>query len=137
MPMTGFPRVDRQSSNVVHCIRKRITFNNPGTTVALQIGVLPVGAIVVGGGAQVITLFNGSTTDLLDIGTTVDADEYASALDVASVGFKAMDDLAAHTGHSETLERTLTATYTDSGGGATTGVADIIVLFTHGKAITS
>ncbi len=136
MPMTGAPPVvDRQSSNAVHCLRKRMTFSNPGTTVALTVGTLPAGAAVVGGGVLIITLFNDSGTDVIDVGTTVDADEYGTLLDATAVGFKVLDELATHDGHSETTERTVTATYTGQNGNATTGVADIIILFTHSKNV--
>lgn len=117
---------------VVHTLRKRITYASPGTGVAATVGLLPAGASVVGGGVHVITAFNGSGTDLLDvgfIGATTDADAYASALTLAAVGFIAFDELAATTNIQGTVSHTVTATYTDQNTNATAGVADVIVLY--------
>lgn len=135
MPMTGTPAGDRAESNVVHVMRKRMTFAVPGTTVAMTVGVLPKGAAVVGGGAMIITAFNDSGTDVIDVGTSTDGDEYGTDLDATSVGFKVLDELATHDGHSETAEVTVTATYAGQNANATAGVADIIILYTLNKNV--
>ena len=133
MPMTGNPAVDRSESNVVMTLRKRITFNNPGSGVALTVGVLPPGALVVGGGITVLTAFNSSGADLMGVGVTGSAAAYASAVDVAVQGFKPLDDLAlapaVTAGFSATSELTVTATWTQSVADATAGVADVSVQF--------
>ena len=135
MPMTGTMAVDRAQSNVVHCLRKRMTFAVPGTTVVMTVGIIPKGACVVGGGVQIITLFNDSGTDTIDVGTSGDVDEYGTLLDATAVGFKVLDELATHDGHSETADVTVVARYNGQNANATTGVADIIVLFTHSKNV--
>lgn len=118
---------DRSEQNVVHVLRKRITYLNDGT--AITVGKLPIGAVVVGGGAQVITAFNDSGNDYIDIGTSDDADAFATDLDVSTVGFKEMDELATHNDYSDTAEVTVTATYDGSNSDMTAGVADIIVFY--------
>ena len=78
-------------------LRKRITYLDYGTTVT--IGKLPAGASVLpGSGVHIVTAFNSSGTDLLDvgfIGATTDADAYATQLTLAAVGFIAFDELGA------------------------------------------
>ncbi len=114
------------SYNLVHYLRKRITFQN---TTATEVGVLPAGAIVIGGGAQVVTAFNDSGTDVINIGTAADTDAYATLLDVSSVGFKALDELATHDDHSDTAEITVVAAFTGQNSNASAGVADIVISY--------
>lgn len=113
---------------MVHTMMGQITFASPGTTVAKTIGVLPAGAMVVGGGAYVTTAFNDSGTDVIDVGTSGDADGYATLLDVSSVGYKVLDELATSDDFSAS-EVTVTATYTGQNANGTTGVANIIINF--------
>lgn len=114
----------------VHYLRKRITFADFGTTVT--VGKIPAGASVIGGGVHVITAFNSSGTDLLDvgfIGSTTDADGYATDLDISSVGFKALDELGATTNIQQTVDTTVTCAPAQSIADATAGVADVIVTY--------
>lgn len=112
-----------------YAMAKQITYASPGTTVALTIGTLPIGAMVTGGGAYVTTAFNDSGTDVIDIGTSGDADAFATLLDVSSVGYKVLDELATTDDYSATLEVTVTATYTGQNANASTGVATIFVFY--------
>lgn len=127
---TGRPAMDTGYDGFVHCLRKRITFADLGTTVT--VGKMPAGAIVVGGGVHVVTAFNSSGTDLLDvgfIGSTTDADAYATDLTLAAVGFLALDELAATTNIQQTVETTVTASPAQSVADATAGVADVVVYY--------
>lgn len=113
-----------------HYLRKRITFANAGTTVT--VGKIPAGASVVGGGVHVITAFNDSGTDLLDvgfIGSTTDADGYATALVISAVGYIVLDELAATTNIQQTVDTTVTCLYTGQNANSSAGVADVIVFF--------
>ncbi len=121
------PATDLGYKNIVQCFRKTITFSNNGT--AITIGKLPAGACVVGGGALVTTAFNDSGTDIIDIGTSDDANAYATDLDVSSVGYKILDELAAHDDYSAAAEVTITATYTGQNSNMTAGSADIMVFW--------
>lgn len=125
MPNTSIPARDIQYG-VVQVLRAPLTFLN---TTAKVIGVLPPGSIVVGGGINVSTLFNDSGTDLVDIGTSGDADEFGSALDVSAVGFKALDELATHDGYSATAEVTVTATYTGANANSTAGAGEVVIMY--------
>lgn len=118
---------------VTQTLRKRITFADFGTVVT--VGKIPPGSTVHGGGVHVITAFNSSGTDLLDvgfIGATTDDDAYATDLTLAAVGFIALDELAATTNIQGTVEHTVTCTPAQSVADATAGVADVIVLYTSG-----
>src|SRR5688572_14307126 len=115
---------------MVHYLRKEITYADEGVTVT--VGIIPAGASVIGGGVHVKTAFNDSGTDLLDVGfvgSTTDADGYATLLELANVGFIALDELAATTNIQQSVDTTVTALYTGSNNNASAGVADLIVLF--------
>lgn len=114
----------------INYIRKRITFADRGKTIT--VGYLPAGAVVCGGGVQVVTAFNGSGTDLLDvgfIGATTDPDAYGSALTLAAIGFIALDELGAVSNIQQPDAYTVTCLYTDANSDAVAGVADVVVWF--------
>jgi hypothetical protein len=116
--------------NVVQALRKRITFLDAGTTVT--VGKLPPGASVIGGGVHVLTAFNDTGTDLLDIGfigATTDADGYASQLNLAAPGFIALDELATATNIQGAVEHAVTCLYSAQTPNPTAGVADVIVQY--------
>lgn len=111
-------------------IRKRITFADYGTTVV--VGYLPAGAMVTGGGVQIVTAFNSSGTDLLDvgfIGATTVAAGYGSALVLNAVGYIVLDELGATTNIQQTSNYTATCAPTQSVADATAGVADVIIYY--------
>lgn len=115
---------------VVQALRKRITYADNGT--AITVGKLPPGSSIVGGGVHIITAFNDSGTDVLDVGfvgSTTDADGYATDLDLSAVGYIVLDELAATTNIQGTVEHTVTATYAGQNSNATAGTADVIVLY--------
>lgn len=121
---------------VVHEIGDWVTYSSPGTTVAKRIGTLPAGAIVVGGGAMVTTAFTDTGTDYIDIGTLDDGDAFATDLDVSSVGFKEVDELAAHNDYS-TSEVGVTATYAGQNSNAGAGVAYCFLLYVMPRPATA
>lgn len=122
--------VARQTQHqVMHFIRKRITFADYGTTVNMP-ALLPAGASVVFGGVHVVTAFNSSGTDLLDvgfIGSTTDDNAYATLLTLAAVGWIVLDELATTTNIQQTIDTTVTLKPAQSVADATAGVADVII----------
>ena len=115
---------------LVHYLRKRITFADLGTTVT--VGTIPAGASVIGGGVHITTAFNSSGTDLLDvgfIGGTTDADGYATDLTLAAVGFIALDELGATTNIIQSVDTTVTCAPAQSVADATAGVAEVIITY--------
>ncbi len=128
--MSG-PSARNSGDQHTHFLRKRITYLNTSTN-ALTVGKLPAGASVVGGGIHVVTAFNDSGTDTIDvgfIGSTTDADGYATLLTASAVGYIALDELAATTNIQGTVEHTVTAQYNGQNSNSTAGVADVIVLY--------
>lgn len=114
--------------NQIHYLRKTITYLNSGT--AVTVGVLPAGAVITGGGVRVVTAFDGSGTDLIDVGVTADDDDLATDLPGQTVGFHALDELAgANDSYSATSPLTVTATYTDQNSNATAGEAIVIIAY--------
>lgn len=127
MPATN-PRL--LQTQQVHYLRKRVTYSNYGSVVT--VGTIPAGASVIGGGVHVVTAFNSSGTDLIDvgfIGGTTDDDAYATDLTLAAVGFIAFDELAATTNIQQSVDTTVTCTLAQGVADATAGAADVIVLF--------
>lgn len=115
-------------TNSVQYLRKRITYLNRGT--AITVGKLPPGSIVVGGGFQIVTAFNGSGTDTVDIGTTDDADAFATIMDVSASGtYLALDELATTNDYSDTAEVTVTVTYNDQNSNSTAGEGVVVIMF--------
>lgn len=112
---------------VPQIIRKRITYLN---TSAVTVGVMPPGSVVIGGGVQVVTAFNDSGTDVIDVGTSSDGDAFGTLIDVSSGPlYKALDELATTNDYDDSNEVTVTATYTGQNSNATAGVADVIVMY--------
>lgn len=114
----------------VHYLRKRITYAIENTTI--NIGVIPAGATVIGGGVHVVTAFNDSGTDTLDvgfIGGTTDADAYATLLDLSAVGFIALDELAATTNIQQSVATTVTCIYNGQNNNASAGAADVVISY--------
>lgn len=111
----------------VHFLRKKITFANFGSVV--DVGWIPGGSIIIGGGVQIQTAFNSSGTDLLDVGTVADDDGLATDLTLAAVGFLPLDELAAVTNIYLAADTKIIATPAQSVADATTGVAYVIILF--------
>lgn len=116
---------------VVQTMIKKITFADYATTVT--VGKLPAYSHVLpGSGVHIVTAFNSSGTDLLDIGfigATTDADGYATLLTLAAVGFIVVDELATTTNIMQAVETTVTCAPAQSVADATAGEAYVIINF--------
>lgn len=118
--------------HMVQFLRKNITFNDFGTEVV--VGKLPARSIIVGGGVHIITAFNSSGTDLLDIGfksgsATDDPNGLATALSLAAVGYLALDELAATTNIMSTSDVLITCSPAQSVADATAGEAEVVIFY--------
>lgn len=116
-------------------IRYKLLYSTMNTVV--DIGRLPAYASVIGGGAHILTAFNDSGTDTIDIGfrdgsSTDDPDAYATLLAATAVGFIALDELAATTNIIQTKPCILTARYNGQNSNATAGVAYLTILASVG-----
>lgn len=111
---------------VVHFIRKDITYSNAGQTVT--VGVLPAGALIVKAmsGVHVSTAFSGGSAYTLDVGYSTDSgtNNLATALTLAAVGFVVLDETV--TDMYLTADRTIQALVTSDG---TAGVAQIVIAY--------
>lgn len=128
---------DTSYQGFVHTIVEEITYLQENTIVDVMAGKLPANASVIGGGVHVVTAFNDSTTDTLDVGfrdgsSTDDPDGYATLLDISTVGFKALDELAAATNIRQTKDATLTWRYNGGTNDATAGLAYLVVTYVLG-----
>jgi hypothetical protein len=115
---------------LVHYLRKRITFADEGDVVT--VGYLPANAVVIGGGAMITTAFDDTST--IDVGfkdgnSTADPDAYATALTATAVGFIALDVLATTANIMQTEDCTVTVTLNDGTGAVSVGAAEIIVTY--------
>lgn len=120
-------------TNQVHHLVRTVTFRTLGVTAGAKatvtVGELPPRAIILRGATWVVTGFNDTTADDLDIGVVGgDDDLFASAVDLNSSGvLTAFDDLADANRYSATA-RKVTCTYDAAAtGDGTTGEAVVIV----------
>ena len=110
----------------VHYLRRRISFAT--AAVETDLGVIPAGATVIGGGVHVVT---GDAAITLDVGfkggsSTDDPNAYATLVSLANVGFIAIDELAATSNIQQTVDTRVTYTVLT---GADTFVGDLIVTY--------
>jgi len=133
---TGTPGTTARqySMQMAHYCRKTLTFSDVGT--AVVVGVIPAGSILLQpvSGAAVTTVFNSDGTDFIDIGVSAatggvsaNDDLFATDLDVSALGFKPLDEAVA--GLLLTADTTITATYAAGGSAATTGSAEIVIVY--------
>jgi len=121
----------------LHYLRKRYTFADATASTIITVGKIPAFASVVAGGVHVITAFNATTTNVVNvgyIGATTVTSAYATALTAAAVGFIVLDELGSTTNIQGTVEHTITAAPTETGAASSAGVADIIIAYVTGNA---
>ena len=122
----------RLETQQVHYLHKQITYSIENT--AIVIGYLPANATVIGGGVHIVTAFNDSGTDTLDVGftggsSTADPNAYATLLDLSAVGFIVLDELAATTNIKQTVDTTVTCIYNGQNNDASAGVAEVYITY--------
>lgn len=109
-----------------HYLSKTVTYTSLGTSNTVTVGILPPRAIVLRGSTLIITGFNDTNGDDLDVGVAGgDDDLFASAVDMNTGAntITAFDDLAAANWFS-TSARTVTCNLTTAASGdGTTGEA--------------
>lgn len=104
-------------------------------TTAKDLFELPGGAIPLRVTTTVTTAFNGSGTDLVDIGISGTANKYANDVDVSSAGTVAVVPLS----NTEplTVATTIQGIYVDSAGDASTGAATIIMEYLEEETVST
>lgn len=131
--------------DVVHYFAKVVTYETlngsgagTGTSNAtVVVGELPEHALVVRGGVKVITGFDDTTADDLDVGVSgSDDDLFHSAMDLNSAATTAFDDLATANDYNSSA-RTVTCNFTTAPtGDGTAGKAIVWLEFVRPRDTT-
>lgn len=105
-----------------------------GMNTIVDLFALPAYASVWAGGVHILTAFNDSGTDTIDVGfrggsATDDPDAYATLLAATAVGYIAFDELATTTNIINTKPVIVTARYNAQNSNATAGVAMLTLAF--------
>jgi len=115
---------------VVTFISKSFAFDTNGisTAATVQIGTLPLGALVLQTIVRVKAAFNAATTNVIIVGTSTDDDEFIESGDVdeATVDTYFSDRSA---GIVMTADTPVYVQYTQTGTAATTGSADVVITY--------
>lgn len=132
MGLNRKPSARDMSYQIVHTIVEPISYLKENVIVDVLSAKLPAGASVIGGGVHVTTAFADTGTDTLDVGfrdatSTDDPDAFATLLDVGTVGFKALDELAATTNIRQAKDAILTWRYNGQNNDAAAGAGYLIV----------
>lgn len=108
----------RYHTNQTPFLAKRVTYSDLGTSNTVVVGVLPPRAIVLRGSTWIVTGFNDTNGDDLDVGVAgSDDDLFASAVDMnTGTVLTAFDDLADANRYSASA-RTVTCTLTTAASG--------------------
>jgi len=116
------------NKQMVHYLRKGITYADDGTTVT--VGTIPAGSLVLKpiSGVAITTVFNAGSTNVLDIGPSTDSgtDLWATDLALGTLGFVALDEAVTNLVSVDTVVQ---AAVDLTGTAATTGAAEIIIAF--------
>jgi len=113
---------------MIHYLRKGITFADDGTTVT--VGTIPAGSLIIKpiSGVAVTTVFNAGSTNVLDIGPSTDSgtDLWATDLALGSLAFVPLDEAVTNL---VTVDTVVQAAVDLTGTAATTGAAEIIIAY--------
>lgn len=127
MPLNNEIAARNDGSQAIQYLRKRVTFTDDGGTVT--VGKIPAGSIILKGvsGVQVVTAFDAGTGNVLDIGTSDDADVFGTDLALDSAGFVECDENVS--GYYVSSETTITASVDLTGTAATAGDAHVLIAY--------
>ena len=114
--------VANSSQRVMHVIEAEILYSNTSQTTIITV---PADAILWDIQVDVRTGFNGSGTDLLDVGITGAANHFEDDLDIAATGFKTMS--LTNVPYRVTGSTNITFQYFDSNADAAAGQAYVYV----------
>ena len=115
------------SQQMIHYLRKGITYADDGTTV--DVGTIPAGSLILKplSGVYVNTAFNGATTNTLDIGPSTDSGTnlWGTLLALGSIAMVPLDEAVAMSVSVDTLVQAAVVSTT----GASAGSAEIVIAF--------
>lgn len=113
-----------------HYIRKRVNWNDNGIAAGVVAGTFPAGAMVIGAHARVNVAFNAATTNVVTMGTTPTGGEILTSATIVAgtLGYKSANTGTAFSAVFAT-DTDVYVSFTQSGTAATTGQADLIVVY--------
>ena len=115
------------SQQMVHYLRKGITYADDGTTV--DVGTIPAGSLILKplSGVYVNTAFNGAVTNTLDIGPSTDSGTnlWGTILALGAIAMVPLDEAVAMSVSVDTLVQAAVVSTT----GASAGSAEIVIAF--------
>lgn len=135
LEVVGTIKTDTLDAEVIkgsmQVIRANVLYTNTSQTTIIS---LPEGSLVWQIDYKLTTTFNGSGTDLLDVGISTDEDYFINDLDVAISAGTLYGVLWGESGISRPdiieLDRTITFTYTDQNSDASTGDMYLYIYYT-------
>ena len=115
------------SQQMVHYLRKGITYADDGDTVT--VGIIPAGAQIIKpmSGVAVNVAFDGNSSNVLDIGASTDTgtNNFATQLALGSIAFVPLDEAVTMT---VSVDTTIQALVTSTAS-ATAGQAEIVICY--------
>lgn len=113
---------------MVHYLRKTITFADDGTTVT--VGTIPAGSILLKpiSGVAVTTVFNAGSTNVADLGPSTDSgtDLWATDLALGALAFVPIDEAVSNLVSVDTIVQIAVDL---TGTAATTGAAEVVICY--------
>jgi hypothetical protein len=128
--MVGIPR--QTQYQMPHYIRFTVNYNDTGISSGVVKGTLPADAQIIGILANIQTVFNAGTTNVLTLGTSSTATQYVAAgdLDEATAATTQIAPSAAWGGISRpSVDTDVYVKYAQTGTAATTGKATFVISF--------
>lgn len=128
--MVGIPR--QLHTQQVHYIRFTVNYNDTGISSGVVKGTIPADAQIVGILANIQTVFNAATTNVLTLGTTSAATQYVAAgdLDETAAATTQIAPSAAWGSVSRpSVDTDVYVKYAQTGTAATTGKATFVISF--------
>lgn len=113
-----------------YVLRATVNYSDTNVSTGIKIGTLPAGAHIIRSSAHVRTVFNAGTTNVLTLGTNSSSYDNllnAGAITEGTAGYYSADpnaDITYPTGDLDVYVK-----YTQTGTAASTGKADVVVLY--------
>lgn len=116
------------AAQMVHYLRKTITFADDGDTIT--VGIIPAGSTILNpiSGVQVNVAFDGNSSNVLDVGASTDSgtNNFASAISLASIGFVKLDETGVT--HNVSVDTTIQVLVTSTASAAA-GSGEVIICY--------
>ena len=122
----------RNAAQLVHYLRFKVNFNDPGIAAGVGKQTLPKGAIIVGTDVAVTALFNAGTTNVLTVGSAAGANSDIVAAADVNEGALGLTQNIKPTGAMLgpiANDTQVFAQFTQSGNAATAGAAYVVIKY--------